>query len=80
MLLKPLQTLPRINLTGGLTSNYQIRKTCMEDGPSAIESIVEAMQTFEPAEHFNKMLQPFEYMVKLQQSNHSFEVKNSNTN
>lgn len=63
-----LQTLPRINLTGGLTSNYKIRKTSVEDGLSTIESIVEAMQLFEPESNANAMLASFEKMVSLQQS------------
>ena len=62
-----LQTLPRINLTGGLKSNYQIRKTSMENGLSTLESIVDAMQILEPENSFSEMLKPFEKMIALQQ-------------
>ena len=69
-----LQTLPRINLTGGLTSNYQIRKTSIENGLSTIESIVEAMQILEPETDYRAMLKPFEKMVALQQSNQDGDI------
>lgn len=69
-----LQTLPRINLTGGLTSNYQIRKTSIENGLSTIESVVEAMQILEPETDYRAMLKPFEKMVALQQSNQDGDI------
>ena len=72
----PLQTLPRINLTGGLNSNYQIRKTSIEDGLSTIESIAAAMQILEPTNDFNKLLQPFEFMIKLQNNHQDSAIKN----
>lgn len=70
----PLQNLPRLSLSGGLTSNYQIRKTSMEDGLSTIESIVEALQILEPEGDFKPMLKPFEKMVALQKSKQDLEV------
>ena len=70
----PLQSLPRLSLSGGLTSNYQIRKTSMEDGLSTIESIVEALQILEPEGDFKPMLKPFEKMVALQQSKQDLEA------
>lgn len=78
LLLHPrLQTLPRVNLTGGLTSSYKIRKTSIEDGLSTIESIVEAMQILEPNTNsdFKKMLKPFEKMIALQPSHQGLKIK-----
>ena len=63
----PLQELPRLSLSGGLISNYQIRKTSMENGLSTIESIVEALQLLEPDGDFKPMLKPFEKMISLEQ-------------
>lgn len=62
-----LQTLPRLNLSGDLKSNYQIRKTSMIDGLSTLESLVKAMQILEPDNEFESMLKPFEKMIALQQ-------------
>ncbi|WP_444900147.1 tRNA-uridine aminocarboxypropyltransferase [Microbulbifer sp. VAAC004] len=68
-----LQQLPRINLGGGLKSNYTIRKTSVADGLSTIESIAMAMQLLEGNNSFLKLLAPFEKMVELQQKSFTFE-------
>ncbi|WP_444937524.1 tRNA-uridine aminocarboxypropyltransferase [Microbulbifer sp. JMSA002] len=68
-----LQRLPRINLGGGLKSNYTIRKTSVADGLSTIESIAMAMQLLEGNNNFLKLLAPFEKMVELQQKSFTFE-------
>ncbi|GAA5444405.1 hypothetical protein Misp06_02591 [Microbulbifer sp. NBRC 101763] len=61
-----LQTLPRVNLSGGLKSNYTIRKTSISNGLSTIESIVQAMQLLEQKTDFQRLLKPFERMIALQ--------------
>ena len=61
-----LQKLPRVNLKGNLSSNYQIRKTTVPNGLSTLESIVKALDTIEPEGDFEAMLQPFELMIDLQ--------------
>ncbi|MFA0812617.1 tRNA-uridine aminocarboxypropyltransferase [Microbulbifer epialgicus] len=61
-----LQKLPRINLGGGLKSNYSIRKTSVSDGLSTIESISKAMQLLEGRDDFQQLLKPFEKMIELQ--------------
>ena len=64
-----LQNLPRLHLTGNLSSNYQIRKTTVANGLSTIESIVKALNIIEPEGEFEAMLQPFEMMIGLQRQN-----------
>jgi DTW domain-containing protein YfiP len=61
-----LQQLPRLSLEGNLKSNYQIRKTTVDNGLSTLESIVKALNTMEPKGDFEAMLQPFERMIALQ--------------
>jgi DTW domain-containing protein YfiP len=61
-----LQKLPRLQLKGNLSSNYQIRKTTVANGLSTLESIVMALNTMEPKGEFESMLQPFERMIDLQ--------------
>lgn len=65
-----LQQLPRLHLKshlkGKLSSNYQIRKTTVENGLSTLESIVMALDILEPDGEFEGMLQPFERMIDLQ--------------
>jgi DTW domain-containing protein YfiP len=61
-----LQQLPRLQLKGNLSSNYQIRKTTVANGLSTLESIVKALNTMEPNGEFEAMLQPFERMIAMQ--------------
>ena len=61
-----LQKLPRLQLKGNLSSNYQIRKTTVANGLSTLESIVKALNTMEPKGEFEALLQPFEMMIGLQ--------------
>ncbi|QFT54101.1 tRNA-uridine aminocarboxypropyltransferase [Microbulbifer sp. THAF38] len=68
-----LQKLPRINLTGGLESNYKIRKTSIADGLSTIESIATAMQLLEQSDIYLRLLEPFEKMIALQQRSYTVE-------
>ena len=68
-----LQQLPRVNLSGNLQSNYQIRKTSMQDGLSTIESIIKAMTMLEASDQFEAMIKPFEQMIALQQLHHRAE-------
>ncbi|WP_019531367.1 tRNA-uridine aminocarboxypropyltransferase [Dasania marina] len=65
-----LQNLPRVNLSGGLASQYQIRKTSISNGLSTIESIAQAMQQLEHHAEFKQMLMPFEKMIALQQASY----------
>ncbi|WP_226645304.1 tRNA-uridine aminocarboxypropyltransferase [Microbulbifer variabilis] len=68
-----LQKLPRINLSGGLESNYTIRKTSVADGLSTIESIATAMQLLEQNDIFFRLLEPFNKMIALQQKSYTVE-------
>ncbi|WP_444921486.1 tRNA-uridine aminocarboxypropyltransferase [Microbulbifer sp. CnH-101-G] len=68
-----LQKLPRINLNGGLESNYTIRKTSIANGLSTIESIATAMQLLEQSDIFLRLLEPFEKMIALQQKSYTVE-------
>ncbi len=61
-----LQQLPRLSLSGNLTSNYQIRKTSIPNGLATIESIVLAFEKIEPQSDFKPLLKPFEKMIALQ--------------
>ncbi|MFD1217705.1 MULTISPECIES: tRNA-uridine aminocarboxypropyltransferase [Microbulbifer] len=61
-----LQQLPRVSLEGAFRSNYQIRRSSLENSLSTVESIVMAMAGLEPGKDFQSMLQPFEKMIALQ--------------
>ncbi|MCA0901493.1 tRNA-uridine aminocarboxypropyltransferase [Microbulbifer agarilyticus] len=63
-----LQQLPRVSFSGELESQYQVRKSSMENSLSTIESIALALQELEPRGDFTRLLQPFEKMVSLQLS------------
>jgi DTW domain-containing protein len=65
-----LQKLPRLRLKGNLHSNYEIRKTSVENGLSTLESIVKALNEIEPDGDFEAMLRPFEMMIELQRQNY----------
>ncbi|WP_460805655.1 tRNA-uridine aminocarboxypropyltransferase [Microbulbifer agarilyticus] len=65
-----LQQLPRVSFSGDMSSNYQVRKSSMENSLSTIESIALAMQQLEPEGGFERILQPFNDMVSRQIANH----------
>ena len=61
-----LQQLPRVSFEGALSSDYQIRKSSLENSLSTVESIVVALTGLEPGKNFQPLLQPFHKMVSLQ--------------
>jgi DTW domain-containing protein YfiP len=70
-----LQALPRLSLQSHEKSNYQIRKSSLQNSLSTIESITQGLTQLENNQMYNQLLKPFDKMVALQQTN-EFAHKN----
>ncbi|MGX5201825.1 tRNA-uridine aminocarboxypropyltransferase [Aliikangiella sp. IMCC44632] len=63
-----LQNLTRLSFSHNLVSNYQIRRSKMENSLSTIESIALALLLFSPNFSAESLLAPFNFMVEQQKA------------
>ena len=69
-----LAALPRVELPGGLTSRYRLRKAPMPGALSTIEAIVAALDILESPRRYDELLRPFEALIEGQISAMGSEV------
>jgi len=61
-----LDTLPRLSLPPGMSSEYRIRKTSQPAAVSTIEAIARSLSLLEPEQSFNSLLAPFRALIAQQ--------------